>query len=74
LQKPMVLFRRFIFGLATLSLVYSGLELARYIHIYIQATNQPFPSLFHIEFIWVIFGPAVFLGQSVYHKLFHRSR
>lgn len=46
-------------GLAYLSLIYSSLELFRYILAYINAYHIEFPSLFHIELLVVGFAPAI---------------
>lgn len=65
---------RGIYGLATLSLVYSSLELARYIRDFIVNTKQRFFSPYFYEFCFVAFGVTVFLADSIHAHIFHRSR
>lgn len=72
--------KRSLFAIATLSLVYSGLELARYIHYYILTTGSfsgptPFWGFqydLRIEFVWVLIGPIVYLASSIYGQLWKK--
>lgn len=69
--------KRVMFAVATLSFIYSGLELARYIHAYIELTGSfygpspltVFPVDLRIEFAWVLVGPLVYLASILHEHL-----
>jgi hypothetical protein len=57
---------------ATLSIIYSALELARYIYMCIKAGFQPQWMLI-AELIWVLYGAVFFMAYGIYRAFFTTS-